>query len=103
MVQGLRHLVIDQHRDGVEDTVPAHLLPFAFTDVIAKLTGKARLLEDLSDLQQALALMTHEFPDRYSAALVMFYDPRLDNFRVDEGHAADDAIALQPCDESIFR
>src|SRR5688500_3698118 len=103
MVQSLCHPVVDQYRDGVEDTIPTHLLPFAFTDIVADLAGNAGLLEDSRNLQKPLALVSHEFADCHPAALIVLDDAWLDDLRIDEGHAADDAIALHSLNNPIFR
>ena len=102
MFQRLRHLVIDNDGERVEDAVPTHLLPFAFPHIVRELTGNPRLLEDLRNGQQARALVPHHLTDGHSPLFVMINHAGRRDLGIDEGHATHDAIPLNARYDAVF-
>ncbi len=103
MIQGLGHLVIDQHRQGVEDAIPAHLFPLAPPDVFRELARNSGCDKQVSNLQQALALMSHQFADRHIPLLIVIDHAWRHDLRIDERDPTDHTVPFQSRDDAIFR
>src|SRR5437867_2140437 len=100
--QRLRHPVVDDNGERVEDAVPAHLLPFAPAYILHHLTGNASPCEQIGDLKDSWAPMPHQFSDGHRSALVMLDHARFDDLGIDEGNPAHYTVAFEASEQSVF-
>ena len=102
MIERLGHFVVDHHGQGIEDAIPAHLLPLAAPDIIGQLTRNPRLLEQIRDGQQTRALMPHQLSDRHSPLLIMVDDAGCRDLGIDIRDTTDDTIPLKSRQDAVF-